>query len=125
MSHKRKGQLTVSGEWARHLRPFLRRAFWKEERQAVRDFVREEENGVQGMHESRGTLENLLAHVEAIPPSATSIDLWVPEHLTLGKSEVSQDIAMAMLLDRLVARNLFPRGFRAEAGGRVYQYRSE
>ncbi len=34
MSHKRKGQLTVSGEWARHLRPFNRRAFWKRERQA-------------------------------------------------------------------------------------------
>lgn len=36
MAHKRKGQLTVSGEWAQHLRPLLRRAFWKGERQAVR-----------------------------------------------------------------------------------------
>jgi hypothetical protein len=34
ISNKRKGQLTVSGEWARHLRPLLRRAFWKAERQA-------------------------------------------------------------------------------------------
>ena len=34
MSHKRKGQLTVSGEWARHLRPWHRREFWKAERQA-------------------------------------------------------------------------------------------
>lgn len=40
MSHKRKGQLTVSGEWARHLRPFFRRAFWKAERQAVKDHLR-------------------------------------------------------------------------------------
>jgi len=34
MSNKRHGQLTISGEWARHLRPLLRRAFWKKERQA-------------------------------------------------------------------------------------------
>jgi hypothetical protein len=32
--------LTVSGEWAKHLRPFGRRAFWKGERQAFRLSVR-------------------------------------------------------------------------------------
>jgi hypothetical protein len=36
MAHKRNGQLTVSGEWARHLRPYLRRKFWKDERAAER-----------------------------------------------------------------------------------------
>jgi len=36
MANKRKGQLTVWGGWARHLRPILRRAFWKGERQAGR-----------------------------------------------------------------------------------------
>jgi uncharacterized protein YndB with AHSA1/START domain len=41
MSKKRRGQLTVSGEWARHLRPVLRRAFWKGERQAERVHVRD------------------------------------------------------------------------------------
>ena len=39
MTHKRKGQLTVSGEWARHLRPLLRRAFWKQERQAEKVLI--------------------------------------------------------------------------------------
>jgi hypothetical protein len=34
MAHKRRGQLTVSGEWARHLRPLGRRFFWKQERAA-------------------------------------------------------------------------------------------
>jgi len=42
MSHKRKGQLTVSGEWARHLRPYLRRAFWKQERQAEKAHIKSE-----------------------------------------------------------------------------------
>jgi len=34
MSHKRKGQLTVSGEWKKHLRKFLKKQFWKAERKA-------------------------------------------------------------------------------------------
>ena len=36
MSTKKKGMLTVSKEWARHLRPYGRRQFWSAERMAVR-----------------------------------------------------------------------------------------
>jgi len=32
MSYKRKGQLTNSPEWAKHLRNYLKRQFWKAER---------------------------------------------------------------------------------------------
>ena len=42
MSHKRVNQLTVSGEWAKHLRPWHRRAFWKGERHAAQALVRSE-----------------------------------------------------------------------------------
>jgi hypothetical protein len=42
MSHKRKGQLTVSGEWAKHLRKFRRRQFWKGERTAGKKLVKTE-----------------------------------------------------------------------------------
>jgi hypothetical protein len=125
MSHKRKGQLTVSGEWARHLRPLLRRAFWKKERQAENVLVREEKGQVEVARESRGSVEALLARVEALPSGTASVELWVPERITLREAEVAQDIAMAVLLDKLLERNLFPQGFRPEAGGRVYQYRSE
>lgn len=40
MSHKRKGQLTVSGEWAKHLRKFWRRQFWKGERIAGKRMIK-------------------------------------------------------------------------------------
>jgi ABC-type siderophore export system fused ATPase/permease subunit len=40
VSHKRKGQLVVLGEWARHLRPRLRRVFWKKERAAEKAMLR-------------------------------------------------------------------------------------
>lgn len=42
MAHKRKGQLTVSGEWAKHLRKSFRRQFWKRERKAEKDLIRKE-----------------------------------------------------------------------------------
>lgn len=29
MAHKKKGQLTTSPEWARHLRKYMKRHFWK------------------------------------------------------------------------------------------------
>lgn len=36
MATVKKGMLTASGEWAKHLRPFLKRAFWKAERRAAK-----------------------------------------------------------------------------------------
>ena len=42
MSHKQKGQLTVTKEWAKHLRKFWRRQFWKGERYAEKKLVRKE-----------------------------------------------------------------------------------
>lgn len=42
MAHKRKGQLTVSGEWAKHLREYLRRQFWKKERVAAKKLIKKE-----------------------------------------------------------------------------------
>ena len=42
MSHKRVDQITVSGEWVRHLRPYGKRAFWKAERRAYGEHALQE-----------------------------------------------------------------------------------
>jgi catechol 2,3-dioxygenase-like lactoylglutathione lyase family enzyme len=42
MAHKRKGQLTVTTEWAKHLEKYTRRQFWKGERKAGKKVIREE-----------------------------------------------------------------------------------
>ncbi len=42
MSSKKKGQLTVAGEWAKHLRKYLRRQFWKGERNAGKILIQKE-----------------------------------------------------------------------------------
>ena len=42
MAHKQKGQLTASREWAKHLRGFLKRQFWKGERKAGKRMIKNE-----------------------------------------------------------------------------------
>lgn len=42
MGHKGKGLLTTSGEWAKRLKTFLRRKFWKGERQAGKKMIKKE-----------------------------------------------------------------------------------
>ena len=42
MANKRNGQLTVTVEWAKHLRKFLKRRFWKGERKAGQELIRKE-----------------------------------------------------------------------------------
>jgi len=40
MATKKKGQLAASSEWAKHLRKFGRRLFWRKERRAeTRDIL--------------------------------------------------------------------------------------
>lgn len=45
MAHKKKGQLTVSPEWKKHLRPYLKRLFWKGERRAGKADARKADRG--------------------------------------------------------------------------------
>lgn len=40
MATKKKGQLTSSGEWAKHLREILKRQFWKAERFAEKKWIK-------------------------------------------------------------------------------------
>jgi hypothetical protein len=53
MSTKKKGMLTVSGEWAKHLRPYGKRRHWKQERKAGKQESRTE--GGVGTKESKRT----------------------------------------------------------------------
>jgi len=42
MATTKKGTLTVTKEWARHLRPFNKRMFWKAERKAGKQLIKSE-----------------------------------------------------------------------------------
>jgi hypothetical protein len=58
MSFKRKGQLTKSPERHKHLGNFLSRLFWKRERNAEKELIKEEVN------ESAGEMEKIDSHEE-------------------------------------------------------------
>ena len=76
---------------------------------------------------SETTVEQLLAQVDAASPDAPdrAFSLWVSEPLTLSGEPVSQNVAMALVLDRLLAKGFFPAGFEPDGAGRRYNYRFE
>lgn len=42
MAHKKKGLLTTSPEWAKHLRKYMKNQFWRGEREAEKKLIRNE-----------------------------------------------------------------------------------
>lgn len=72
-----------------------------------------------------GTVEQLVAEVDALPSGSTSLELWVPNHLTLRGEVVSKDIAMAVLLDKVLEHGLHPQGFTPHPAGAVYRYAAD
>jgi hypothetical protein len=73
------------------------------------------------------TVEELLELVAAWKPHRIGElhELSIPDVLTLRGKPVAPDIAMAIVLDALLAKGLFPAGFVSERGGRTYRYRFE
>ena len=67
MSHKRESQITVSGEWARHLRPYGKRAFWKAERKAYTEHAAIEASSLSEYDQRNmpTKVQDLIARLEA------------------------------------------------------------
>ncbi|WP_395679184.1 hypothetical protein [Inquilinus sp.] len=71
------------------------------------------------------TLEALLQEVDDLPPDTSHHDIWVPERLSFRRDDVHPTIAMSLLVDHLLAKNLYPAGFTQGIGGRMYHYRRD
>lgn len=71
------------------------------------------------------TVEALLKEIDAVAEGSTDFELWVPPQLTLRGVEVSADVAMAVVLDRLLAKGYMPAGFTQQSDGRTYRYQRE
>jgi predicted RNA binding protein YcfA (HicA-like mRNA interferase family) len=68
MSHKRADQITVSGEWARHLHPWGKRAFWKAERRAYVGLAEKEAGATLGEYDVASMptkVQDLIAYLQA------------------------------------------------------------
>ena len=80
---------------------------------------------LSGCLRSTGSVEALLGAVNSVPPNQSMVELFVPDHLTLRGKEVSHDVAMAIIADKLLARGFFPIGFEQRSGGRLYRYQKK
>jgi hypothetical protein len=69
MSHKRADQITTSGKWAKHLRPYGKRVFWKAERRAYGQHA--------AWEASISALQERLKDVQP-PPSPPGFFITVP-----------------------------------------------
>jgi hypothetical protein len=78
----------------------------------------------QTMNEAAsGTVEEMLAKVEALPEGTRTFELFVPQNLTWQGRPIAQNMAMAVVTDKLLGKNLFPNGFDQRPTGRRYRYR--
>jgi hypothetical protein len=69
------------------------------------------------------SVEALLGKIDEVSQQTSDFDLWVPERLSLRGAEVPSDMAMAVVLDRLVGKGFMPAGFTQNANGRTYHYK--
>lgn len=74
---------------------------------------------------SSGTIEKLLAQVETLPEGTNVFELFVPQNLTWQGQPVGQNMAMAIVLDKLLGKQLYPDGFDQHPTGRRYKYKSD
>jgi hypothetical protein len=68
-------------------------------------------------------VEQIIEQVDRTAPGASTLELWIPDQLRLLGEPVPPDIAMVVIVDRLLAFNLVPDGFVRGDGGRTYRYR--
>ena len=71
------------------------------------------------------SVEDLLDQVAALTPAKAgeSCSLHIADAVTFRNAALPQDVAMAIVLDALLAKGYFPDGFTQISGGRTYRYR--
>ncbi|MEM8984160.1 MAG: hypothetical protein AAGC71_14100 [Pseudomonadota bacterium] len=117
MATRKKGQLTTSPEWGRHLRPLLKRWFWKGERRAVLGDVAAEVNGAY-----LDSVDEILLEVASWDGNAPIVELAVTHAPQHRSTALSIDVAMAIVMDTALARGYGPAGRDESMQGYVYRY---
>jgi hypothetical protein len=71
---------------------------------------------------SQSTVEAVLSQLDAIP-SGQNFELWVPQQMTLRGQVARHDVAMAVILDKILGMGCEPDGFLEADGGRIFRYK--
>jgi hypothetical protein len=67
----------------------------------------------------RHPIESVLREIDSLPEATGAVSLKVPDQLSLRGNSVPQDIALSILVDRLLTRGYEPEEFEAVEGGRI------
>ena len=117
MATKKKGNITSSPEWAKHLRPGVKRWFWKGERNAE-DVYQEAE--IEGQYIE--SVEELISDIGNWDCEEKEQYLFVKNCLMLKNKPVSNDVGMAIVVDAVLSKNYFPDGAAKRQYGTKYKY---
>jgi len=71
---------------------------------------------------TQSTVEAILSQLDGIPRDQ-SFELWITQDLTFRGKVVRADLAMAMILDKILGLGFGPDGFAEAEGGRIYRYK--
>ena len=69
------------------------------------------------------SVESLREEATSLAVGADRFELSLPEALSVGGSPVPKDLAMAVLLDAILALGFMPDGVTTGATGAIYRYR--
>lgn len=103
MANKKKGHLTTTIEWAKHLRKDMKNQFWRGERNAAKKLIQEESNNEDFMKSpilKSGRCSVLIAELQ------TGHLLTITSDVYIGHGEIFQEfrneeIAKSFCLDRI------------------------
>jgi len=71
------------------------------------------------------TVEELLSEVASWNPGSTEQELYVAPSLKHENVGVSTDLAMSIVLDKILSLEYFPNGRTDEEHGFIYHYKKE
>jgi hypothetical protein len=63
--------------------------------------------------------------VRAMSDNAAACELMVTDVMTLNGKAVPHDVGMAIIVDSLLGKGLYPDGFDTVSGGRKYKFKRE
>ncbi len=71
---------------------------------------------------AQSNVEDLLREIESMPANTINYELWVANVITLKGNPIPLEIGMAIILDKMLEKEMYPGCFSETNEGRLYRY---
>ena len=76
------------------------------------------------IQQAQSTVEAILSQLDGIPRGQDQgFELWIPQHLSWRGKVARADVAMAIILNKILGMGYEPNGFAEAEGGKIYRYK--